>query len=277
MATPRPFFAVSLSAYDGYTVSQALESLARIGVRHVECDLGGGADMAAAVVPSPKQLRHLQLGLRAAGMVSSSVRCALDLTGPDALAQLHQAIETAATLGAQRLVLPAVAARYRQRACRHLAAVSSHMQAASLGVALMPRVEDGEQALPDAADLVADVNLPWLGLAFDTAQAAQAQAGVPVRDQLEAVRPLCRHLNLCDVRQHEGWFPVPMGDGAVRAGRMLRGLSRSAWSMTLALPLRWHRDRAGLWRRAPYRVPMPDIEAALRRSLDVLVAHRFLM
>ncbi len=264
---------VSLAAYDGYETPQALESLARLGVRLVEPAYGPGTEPLDGSVFSAAHARRMAAWLRLAGLGCDSVWADLDLAGPEAGAALRRRLNFAAALGARLLLIPASRQRAERRALAHLAAVSVQVEALGLHVALAPSVEAGALSLPHAADFVAAAQLPWLGLDFGTAAAAQTQPGLNVADQFEAVRSGCLHLHLGDVRAQDGWFPVVAGQGAAGCDRVLRKLARHPLPMTLDLPLRWHHSRTGQLRRAPYRVPLPDIEAALACSLAFVSAH----
>ncbi len=264
---------VSLAAYDGYETPQALESLARLGVRSVEPAYLPGTEPFDESIFSAAHARHMVAWLRLAGLGCDSVSADLDLAGPEAGAALSRRLDFAAALGASLLVIPASWQRTERRALAHLAAVSMQVEALGLQVALAPSVEAGALSLPNAADLVAASQLPWLGLDFDTMSAAQTQPGLNVADQFEAVRSGCLHLHLGDARAQDGWFPVALGEGLADCDRVLRKLARQSLSLTLELPLRMRRSRTGQLRRAPYRIPLPDIEATVARSLSFVSAH----
>ncbi len=270
---PQYTVSVSLAAYDGYELPQALESLARLGVRSAEPAYGPGAEPCDESAFSAAHARRMATGLRLAGLGCDSVGADLDLAGPEAGAALRRRLDFAAALGARLLVIPASRPGTERRALAHLAAVSAQAEALGLRVVLAPSVEAGAQSLPHAADFVAAAQLPWLGLDFGTAAAAQTQPGLSVVDQFEALRSACLHLRLGDVRVQDGWFPVAAGQGVAGCDRVLRKLTRHPLPLTLDLPLRWHRSRTGQLRRAPYRVPLPDIEAALARSLAFVAAR----
>lgn len=260
-------------AYDGYAPPQALESLARLGATHVEPAYLSGGEPFDESVFSPSQARRLAGWLGACGLKCDAVSADVDLAGPDARLDLQRRLGFAAALGARLLVLPAVPRRQQRRVLANLTAMSAQVDALGLRVALTPSVEAGESSLPDAADFVAGANQPWLGLDFGTAQAAQSQPGLCVADQFDAVAADCLHLHLGDMHACNGWFPVPVGQGVVGCDRVLRQLARHPLSLTLELPLRLHRTRSGRLRRAPYRVPLPDIESAVSRSLAFVAAH----
>lgn len=264
---------VSLAAYDGYETPHALESLARLGVRHVEPAYWTGAEPFDESAFSAASARRMGGWLRAAGLRCDSVSADLDLAGPEAVVGLSRRLDFTAALGARLLVLPVSRRRDERRALAHLAEASRQVDASGLHVALSPSVEAGALSLPETDDLVAASHLPWLGLDFHTAQAGQAHPGISVADQFGAVRSECLHLHVSDVRAQDGWFPVSLGEGFIDCGRVLRKLARHPLSLTLELPLRLHRSRTGQLRRAPYRVPLPDIEAAISRSLAFVSAH----
>lgn len=262
-----------MAAYDGYAPGQALDSLARLGVSHAEpayryC--GAPFDEASFASTHAKRLGG---AFKAAGLHCSAVFADLDLVDPQATSAMQRRLEFVATVGGQLLILPAPPKAMHRIALTHLMAVAPQVEALALKVALSPCTEAGPLALPDVADFVASAQLPWLGLNFSTAQALQAQPGLPVADQFDAVAMACVHMHLGDVRVQDGWFPVPLGDGHVACADVLHQIEQHPLPLTLDLPLRQYRSRTGQARRAPYRPPLADIEKALSNSLRFVSKH----
>jgi sugar phosphate isomerase/epimerase len=264
---------VSLASYDGYEPVQALASLASVGATHAEPSYRTCGEPFDESAFSSAQARRLSSAFKASGLQCSAVFADLDLVAPEALASLRRRLGFLAELGGTHLMVPAAAVHDRRRALKALSALSPHIETLGLHVALSPGLNTGPQGLPETADLVAAAQLPWLGLDFRTDQAAQAQPGLSVADQLDAVFADCVHVHLCDVRLLDGWFPVPLGKGCVRGEQVLNHMAHHPRPLTLDLPLRLHRSRTGQLRRAPYRVPLGDIEAAVKHSLAFARTH----
>jgi len=269
----KPTLSVSLAAYDGHEPATALESLARLGVRHVEPSYRVAGEPFDGSAFTTAQARRWAGWLKATGMHCHTVFAEVDLLAADTTTPLQRRLEFLAELGGTRLILPAPQSHDTRRALKHLLALSGHVEATGVQMALSPSLDAGVLGLPQAADLVAAAQLPWLGLDFRTEQAALAQPGLSVADQLEAVSTDCVHVHLCDVRPQDGWFPVPLGEGCVEGDRVLRHLAQQPQPITLDLPLRLHRSRTGLLLRAPYRVPLADIEQAVKRSVAFVNHH----
>lgn len=268
-----PTLSVSLASYDGYEPVQALASLASVGATHAEPSYRTCGEPFDESAFSSAQARRLSSAFKASGLQCSAVFADLDLVAPEALASLRRRLGFLAELGGTHLMVPAAAVHDKRLALRTLSALSPHIETLGLHVALSPGLNTGPQGLPETVDLIAMAQLPWLGLDFRTDQAAQAQPGLNVADQLDAVLTHCLHVHLCDVRPQDGWFPVPLGKGCVGGDQVLHQVAHRPRPLTLDLPLRLHRSRTGQLRRAPYRVPLGDIEAAVKHSLAFARTH----
>jgi sugar phosphate isomerase/epimerase len=263
---PERIVSVSTAPYDGYELPQAFDSIAGLGATHADPAFLAAGEPAEAMF-NAAGARRLAAWLRAAGLSPAAVYADLDLSGPDAPGGLRRRIDFAAAAGARYLVVPAPPRRDQRRALAHLQALAGPRAGPAVDLLLTPSAAAGPQALPDAAALVARSGLGWLGLSFSTVQAALAQPGLSAADQLDAVQPACRHLQLADLRERDGWFCVPPGQGTGACADVLRGKASRGLPVSLHLPLRLHRSRTGDLRRGPYRVPLADIEAAVTAGL----------
>lgn len=264
--TPQRVISVSTAAYDGYELPQALDSIAATGATHADpAFLSAGAPAGEAF--DAARGRRVARWLRDAGLEAHAVHAEMDLGGPDAPLQLQHRIEFAAAAGARLLLVPAPLRADQRRALAHLQGLAAAAARPAVDVLLTPALAAGPQALPDAAALVARCALPWVGLSFSILQATVAQPGLSAADQLDALQPECRHLQVADARQADGWFCVPPGQGSAGCGAVLRARAARGLPASLHLPLRLHRTRTGEIRRGPYRVPLADIEAAVAAGL----------
>ncbi|WP_427911477.1 sugar phosphate isomerase/epimerase family protein [Ramlibacter sp. MMS24-I3-19] len=264
---PQRIVSVSTAPYDGYELAQALDSIAASEATHADPAFLSGAASADDAAFDAGRGRRVARSLRDAGLDAHAVYTEMDLGGPDALRQLQRRIDFAAAAGARLLVIPAPLRADHRRALGHLQDLGARAEQPPVHVLLTPSLAAGAQALPDAAALVERCALPWVGLSFSTLQATVAQPGLSAADQLDALHPECRHLQLADARHADGWFCVVPGQGSANCGAVLRARSARVLPVSLHLPLRLHRTRTGEIRRSPYRVPLADIEAAVAAGL----------
>lgn len=254
---------VSTAAYDGYELADALDSLARLGATAAVPVFGAGSEALDEDSLAPARARRYAGWLRASGLACEAVVAPVDFAAADPLPLLRRRLEFARTLGAPVLLTSAPQRRQWRRALPALEALAGAAQDLQVRVGLADA--DGQHA--ETAKRLAQVGSPWLGLDFHCAHALLGVPGIPVAEQLAQVLPHCVHLHLSDLRAADGWFYTPPGEGEVGCDAVLRIAAARRMPVTLDLPLRRHRTRTGLPSRAPYRVPLADIEAALARGI----------
>lgn len=269
----QPTLSISLAAYDGYEMPQALDSVASLEAGHVEVAyIASGASFDASPFAA-SSARKISGWLRASGLDCNVVCADTHLADPEALTCLQRWLDFTAEVGAAMLVVPTTQHRSHRRALAHLQAVSDQVMSLGLQMAVATAGATDAKNGDDALSLWTQARLPWLGLDFQTSQALLAQSKDGVSGQFIALQQHCTHVRLSDWRNQNGWFPVSLGEGDVGCDRLLQAIAKQPVMLSLDLPLRSYYNRAGEIRRAPYRLPIPDIEAALSNSLAFVSEH----
>jgi sugar phosphate isomerase/epimerase len=86
--------------------------------------------------------------------------------------------------------------------------------------------------------------------------------------------PHCGHTHIKDVRvTDDGYFFTPLGKGDIDCAAILRAVAATSLDLSIEIPLRLHRlpDAQPQRRAAP--VPLDELEAAIRESLDFVKRH----
>jgi sugar phosphate isomerase/epimerase len=277
---PDRIVSVSTAPYDGYPVPVALDSLAACGARHVEpayivgytepFDEGAFTDAAAAAYAG---------WLAASGLGCHAMSSHIDLGREDAVMVFRRRMDFARRLGARVINTNAAIRGNADQFARNIEPLARHAEAIGLTIGLENPGDGRDNLVNDAAEglaLIGRLGLACVRLNHDPANTASHRPDLddPVRDALAAL-PGCAHLHLKDVRRTEhGWFFTPLGEGDLGLDRLLAALADwPGMPVGIELPLRLHRDAAAQPRRSPVPVPLSDIEAAVRRSLNYVVRH----
>ncbi len=265
---------ISAAPYDGYEFPQALDSMARCGVRHVEpAFIVGYTEPFDEAAFSPASARQHRAWLDASGLRCHALSSHIDLGRADAVAVLTGRMDFAAALGAQVINTNAAARVREAQFMANIGRLADH--AASLGLAIgLENPGNGEDNLiNDAADglaLIGRLGLPSVRLNYDPGNTVSHRPG-RIDAAADAIRALpgCVHFHLKDVRQDaSGWqFAVP-GQGGIDCGAIMDALAaRPDLPFAVELPLRMRRGPDAQPIRVSEPVPLPVIEAAVRDCL----------
>ena len=264
---------VSTAAFDGHGLPCALETLARLGVTHVEpAYIQGYMDFTE---DDFDDAHAAALGKRMGGLGIGCVAVSahIDAGAEEAVAQLSRRLRFAAAIGASFVITNTTTRDRRAAFHRHVTAVLP--LAESLGVALaFENPGHGSDTLigraSDAAAVLGRFGSPWVTLNYDAGNVFtfSAEQVAPQRDVGEAL-PWARHMHLKDVEASEyGWRFTAIGAGSIDYPALLSRLSATSVPLALELPLRLERPGRGPMVRRPEPVPLPVVEAAITRSLE---------
>lgn len=266
---------VSGAAYDGHALEAMLDSLASLGVSHVEpAFIVGYTDPFDETAFTPGQVLAWRQALAASGLACHAMSSHIDLGLDDAVDVFTGRMAFAAAIGAQ-IVCTNAAARSRERQFRrNMAILLRRAEALDIRIAL-ENPGDGSDNLvntaQDGIDLVAEFGSKWLGLNYDAANTAshRPQFGDFSGDAIMAL-PASTHAHIKDVcRVADGWEFCAIGDGDIGCECILAAMRGvPALPISIEIPLRLSRGPDAQPRRRPQPVPMAEIEACLRLSLQ---------
>lgn len=270
---------VSGAPYDGHAMPAVFESLARLGVRHVEpAFIVGYTEPFDETAFLPARILECRAELGQSGLSCHALSTHIDLGLPDAVEVFTNRMAFAAGIGA-RIVCTNASARTRETAFeRNLETLLRRAEGFDLVIALENPGDGSDNLLNTAADapaLIRRFASPRLGLNYDAANTASHRPdfGDFAADAIEAL-PLSVHAHIKDVaRTPQGWFFAPLGEGDIDCRRICEALGdHPRLPISIELPLRLHRDAAARPVRAANPLPLAVIEDALARSLRAVTS-----
>jgi sugar phosphate isomerase/epimerase len=269
---------ISAAPYDGYEFPRVLESLASIGATHVEpAFIVGYTEPFDESAFTPDKARQHAAWLREHGVRCHAFSSHIDLGRDDAVEVFRGRMDFARALGAQVINTNAAARKLKKRFFANIEVLARHAEAIGLRIGL-ENPGDGSDNLLNTADdgptLLADIGHEAVGLNYDAGNTISHRPRIKPADDALAAMPLCLHTHIKDVRRAEGgYFFTPLGQGQIDCARILRAVAATPLNLSIEIPLRLHRGPNAQPSRAPYRVPIADIEAVLRPALDFVRGH----
>jgi sugar phosphate isomerase/epimerase len=203
----------------------------------------------------------------------------IDLGAADSVAVFRSRMDFARRIGARVINTNAAVRDNAEGFARNIEPLARHAEAIGLTIAL-ENPGDGRDNLANTAagglELVTRTGRACVRLNYDPANTASHRPDLPdpVQGALAAL-PGCAHLHLKDVRRNaQSWTFTPLGEGELDLGRLLDALADwPSLPVGIELPLRLHRDPTARPVRRAAPVPLPEIEAAILRSLDFATRH----
>lgn len=272
---------ISLSGapYDGHPVPAMLASMAACGARHVEpAYIVGYTEPFDESSFTPAQTQQWRRWLMDAGMACHAMSSHIDLGRDDAVDVFRGRMDFARGLGAEVINTNAAARKLKKRFFSNIEVLARHAESIGLRIGLENPGDGSDNLLNTAADgpgLLADIGHPMVGLNYDAGNTISHRPGVvvPADDALAAMAQ-CLHTHIKDVRRDDnGYFFTPLGQGQIDCARILRAVAQTDLNLSIEIPLRLHRQPNAQPSRAPYRVPIADIEAVLRPALAFVNEH----
>lgn len=277
-ATPARSVSISGAPYDGYPAQRMLESLASIGATHVEpAYIVGYTEPFDESSFTPARAAEYAAWLREAGIACHAVSSHIDLGRPDALEVFRGRMDFAARIGARVINTNAAARANEARFFEHIGPLARHAEQLELLIGLENPGDGSDNLLNTAADgagLLARIGHPNVGLNYDAGNTISHRPGVACADDAVLAMPLCLHTHVKDVRRSAtGYFFTALGQGEIGCDRILRALAATPLSLSIEIPMRLHRGVDAQPSRAPFRVPLADIEARLSEALAYVRTH----
>jgi sugar phosphate isomerase/epimerase len=269
---------VSCAAYDGHAMAVAFDSLARLGVTHVEPAyiVGYTEPFDESVFTKAAAARCRSL-LAASGLSCFAMSAHMDLGTESAAEIFRRRMDFARAIGARVINTNASLRSRRAQFDKTIAVLAQHGQAIGLRIGLENpgNAEDNLfNVAADGHDLITRLSLPAIGLNFDPANLASHRPEADVTANVIAILPDCLHLHLKDgKRDASGWSFTPLGAGDLDYPRILASIAAFPdLPLSVELPLRLSRDRKAQPIRAPSPLPIAAIESAVAESLRYLGA-----
>lgn len=269
---------ISGAPYDGHPVAAMLDSMASVGATHVEpAYIVGYTEPFDESSFAPVQAQQWRRWLADAGMACHAMSSHIDLGRDDAVEVFRGRMDFARALGAEVINTNAAARRLKKRFFTNIEVLARHAESIGLKIGLENPGDGSDNLLNTASDgpgLLADIGHAMVGLNYDAGNTISHRPDAVPADDALAAMPLCLHTHIKDVRRDaNGYFFTPLGQGSIDCARILRAVARTDLNLSIEIPLRLHRLGNAQPSRAPYRVPLGDIEAVLKPALEFVAQH----
>lgn len=265
---------VSTMAFDGYSLEQALDELAALGVRCVE---------PASV---DKIFQHLveedfcdaraawlrgQLSARGLSCLSLSVH--MDLTGADAVERFHRRLAFARNIGARCVNSIAGPAGKLEEFRGNIAAIADRARDLGIMIALENHGDllDRERQI---LRFIREIDHPAVRVNYDTGNAWYYSKGqIDPVEELGLLAPVVAHVHVKTPKIVDGLLRwVALGDGILDLPRLARVLKERMPGVPVSYelsPRQRSRDFEPRW-RTPEIPPIVELRALIAQSLQVL-------
>jgi sugar phosphate isomerase/epimerase len=269
---------ISAAPYDGYDFPRVLESLASIGATHVEpAFIVGYTEPFDESAFEPAQARQWQCWLMDFSMKCHAFSSHIDLGSDDAVEVFRYRMDFARALGAEVINTNAAARKFKRRFFANIEVLARHAEDIGLKIGLENPGDGSDNLLNTAGDgpgLLALIGHDVVGLNYDAGNTISHRPDVVPGDDALAALPQCLHTHIKDVRSDgNGYFFTPLGQGSIGCARILRAVAQTDLNLSIEIPLRLHRQNNAQPSRAPYRVPIADIEAVIKPALAFVRQH----
>lgn len=276
--SPGRIVSISAAPYDGYEFPRVLESLASIGATHVEpAFIVGYTEPFDESAFLPAAAAKYASWLRDYGIRCHAFSSHIDLGRTDAVEVFLRRMDFARALGARVINTNAARRTWSDRFFENVAPLVRHAEALDMWIGLENPGDGSDNLLNTAADaaaLLARIGHPRVGLNYDAGNTISHRPGVDTAADALAAMPHCVHTHVKDVRAGtDGYFFVPLGEGGVGCARIVDAIRATPLDVSIEIPMRLHRRPDAQPNRAPYRVPVENIEAVLSAALAFVNAH----
>jgi sugar phosphate isomerase/epimerase len=216
--------------------------------------------------------------LRKAGLLCHAISAHIDLGLDDAVKLFRPRMDFARAIGARTINTNACRRDREHRFLSNIAQLARHGEAIGLQIGL-ENPGDGEDNVinlgADGEAVLAHIASPVVGLNFDSANLASHRPEVDITVNTLQALASCIHYHVKDVtRDADGWRFVPVGAGDIDQSTILGALGAYPdLAVSIELPLRLRRGPDAQPIRTAERLPLADIEAAVKASLDFVVTR----
>lgn len=269
---------ISGAPYDGHPVPAMLASMAACGARYIEpAYIVGYTEPFDETSFSPAQAQQWRSWLSDADMACHAMSAHIDLGRDDAVKVFRGRMDFARSIGVEVINTNAAARKFKRRFFANIEILARHAESLGMRIGLENPGDGSDNLLNAAGDgaaLLGAIGHACVGLNYDAGNTISHQPGLVPADDALAAMPLCLHTHIKDVRKDEnGYFFTPLGKGHVGCDRILHAVAQTSLNLSIEIPMRLHRQSNAQPSRAPYRVPLVDIEAVLRPALAFVHEH----
>jgi sugar phosphate isomerase/epimerase len=278
---------ISLSSvpYDGYDFPRALESMAACGVTHVEpAFIIGYSEQINENAFTADKARQYAAWLNDAGIGCFAFSSHnIDFAHADVVDVFRGRMDFAARLGAKIINTTAANRCNSAEYFQNIDVLARHAEQLGIIIGLENPGDGVDNLVNTAADgiaLLKKLGHECIKLNYDAGNTIshrplQQAGGVdPAADALLAM-PYCAHVHIKDV--HVGadgcYFFTPIGKGDIDCATIVHAVAKTDLNLTIEMPLRLHRLPTKQPQRRSDPLPLAEVEAAIRESLQFVEQH----
>lgn len=278
---------ISMSSvpYDGYEFPRALESMAACGVTHVEPAfiIGYSEQIKESVFTADKARQYAgwldDAGIGCFAFSSHNI----NFGHADVVDVFRGRMDFAARLGARIINTTAANRCNSAEYFANIDVLARHADELGIIIGLENPGDGVDNLFNTAADgiaLLEKLGHACIKLNYDAGNTishrplAQPGGVDPAADALLAM-PYCAHVHIKDV--HVGadgcYFFTPIGKGDIDCASIVRAVAKTDLNLTIEMPLRLHRTPNKQPQRRGEPLPLAEIEATIRESLQFVEQH----
>mgnify|MGYP001287893358 CR=1 FL=1 len=265
---------VSTMAFDGYSLEQALDELAALGVEYVEpASVDKIFQHLVEADFCEARAAWLRAQLEARRQRCHSLSAHMDLTQADSVERFTRRLEFAGAIGASTVNTIAGPTANLAGFRANIPALASRAEALGLTIALENHGDLLDRGGQIAA-FIREVGHPRVRVNYDTGNAWYYSRGqVDPAAELAELTPVVAHVHVKTPKIVDGLLRwVALGDGALDLPRVARVLRERMPGVAVSYelsPRQRSRDFEPRW-RAPEVPPLPELRRTIRVSLEAL-------
>jgi sugar phosphate isomerase/epimerase len=267
---------VSTAAYDGYSFDEIFTSLKGLGVTWVELAfIGGYTEAFTEEYFCQKNADIILELLSGSGLICTSFSSHVDLTSDGIVEIFKKRMNFAKMVGASTIVTNAAPIEKADIFYRNMKELAKHAESLELMIGL-ENPGDGSANIVNqgagSSEVIAKIGSKWVGINYDFGNLVSHcfEKVSPEQDYL-ACRKDIVHYHIKDVvADDKGWHFTPIGAGAIDYATILADIAQNEPTLPISLeiPLRLRRDKKAQPSRSESVIPMAEIEAILKESID---------
>lgn len=267
---------VSTAAYDGYSFDEVFTSLKGLGVTCVELAFIGGYTEAFTEEYFCQKNADIILELLASsGLSCTSFSSHVDLTADGIVEVFKKRMDFAKMVGASIIVTNAAPVEKADIFYWNMKELARHAGYLELMIGLENPGDGAANVVNQGAgssEVIEKIGSKWVGVNYDFGNLVSHcfEEVSPEQDYL-ACRQNIVHYHIKDVvADDKGWVFTPIGAGAIDYTTVLADIAKNepTTPISLEIPLRLRRDKKAQPSRSESVIPMPEIEAILKESID---------
>lgn len=271
---------ISTVAFDGYSLSTALQEIADLGASYVEpAYIQGYVDFDETTFAEANAV-VVARGLSDAGLSALAVSAHVDAGQAVAVDQLKRRLDFAQRIGAGTVITMATARVHERQFFTNMEQLVPFAEQAGMVIALENAGFGSGNLIAtaeDAAAIVKTIGSPRVRINYDFGNVLVcSEETVRPETDFAAVLPYVAQFHIKDVITFEDQYAFPaIGDGTINYRKILADLAtaQDRTPLGLELPLRLSRRRKQAPHRSPDPLALPLIRRALSESMTFIQDH----